>query len=119
MITLPKADINSTAPSCQSHVVFNYFLSGDSKQDSDTTTSHSKRLISLLKGVKILTTSLSKIWENTDDCDKQYICASAIYLMSLISQCYSIRFGRGISAPGQVKEVVDRLNVVDKRYIYI
>ena len=38
--------------------------------------------------------------------------------MSVMSQCYSITIDRGISAPGNVKEVVDRLNDVDKRYIY-
>ena len=65
-----------------------------------------------------MTTSLIKIWENTDGCDEQYICASAIYLLSVMSQCYSIIIDRGISAPGHVKEVVDGINAVDKRYIY-
>ena len=35
-----------------------------------------------------------------------------------MSQTYSIIIDRGISAPGNGKEVVDRLNAVDKRYIY-
>ena len=38
--------------------------------------------------------------------------------MSVISYTYSLIIDRGISAPGQVKEVVDGLNSVDKRYIY-
>ena len=38
--------------------------------------------------------------------------------MSVVSQCYSIIIDRGISAPGNGKEVVDGLNAVDKRYIY-
>ena len=42
---LPKADINLTTQSRQIHAVFHYFLSDDNKQDSYTTTSHSKRLI--------------------------------------------------------------------------
>ena len=46
---LPKAYINSTTTSRQRHAVFNYFLSGNSKQDSATTTAHSKCFISLLK----------------------------------------------------------------------
>ena len=65
-----------------------------------------------------MTTSLSTIWENIDGCEKQYRCASAMYLMSVISQCYSIIIYRGISAPGNGKEVVYELNAVDKRYIY-
>ena len=59
------------------------------------------------------------MWENTDGCAKQYRCASALYFMSVISQCYSIIIDIGISAPGNCKEVVDGLNSVDKRYIYI
>ena len=35
-----------------------------------------------------------------------------------MSQCYSIIIDRGISAPGHVKEVVDGINAVDKKYIY-
>ena len=38
--------------------------------------------------------------------------------MSVMSQCYSIIIDQGISAPGHGKEVVNRLNAVDKRYIY-
>ena len=34
--------------------------------------------------------------------------------MSVISQTYSLIIGRGISAPGHEKEVVDGLNDVDK-----
>ena len=60
-----------------------------------------------------MTTSLSTIWENTDVCAEQYRCASALYLMSVMSQCYSIDIDRGISAPGHGKEVVDGLNAVD------
>ena len=114
----PQADINSSTLSRPRHAVFHYFLSDDSKQDAVTTTAHSKRLISLLKNKQVLTTSLSKIWENTDGCAEQYRCASALYLMSVISQTYSIIIDRGISAPGNGKEVVDGLNAVDKRYIY-
>ena len=38
--------------------------------------------------------------------------------MSVMSQTYSIIIDRGISTPGNGKEVVDGLNYVDKRYIY-
>ena len=56
--------------------------------------------------------------ENTDGCIKQYICPSALYLMSVMSQCYSVIIEQGISEPGNGKEVVDGLNAVDKCYIY-
>ena len=66
----------------------------------------------------MLKTSLSTIWENTGGCAEQYRCASALYLMSVISQTYSLIIYWGISGPGHGKEVVDGLNAVDKRYIY-
>ena len=113
-----QADINSSSLTCPRRAVFHYFLSDDSKQDAATTTAHSKRLISLLKNKQVLTTSLSTIWENPDGYDEQYRCVSALYLMSVMSQTYSIIFYRGISAPGHGKEVVDGLYAVDKRYIY-
>ena len=69
------------------------------------------------KRKKVLTTSLNTIWENTDDCLEEYIFSSVLYLMSVMSQCYSIIFERGISVPGHGKEVVDGLDAVDKRYI--
>ena len=61
---------------------------------------------------------MSKIWENTYGCAEQYRCASALYLMSVMPQTYSIIIDRGISEPGHGKEVVDVLNAIDKHYIY-
>ena len=87
-------------------------------KDAATTTAHSNRLISLLKYFFKLKTSLSTICENTDVCDEQYRCNYALYLMSSMSQCYSIIIDRGISAPRHGKKVVDGPNSVDKRYIY-
>ena len=97
---LPKADMNSTAPSRQRHAVFRSLLSDNIKQDSAITTSHCKHSISFLKEKKILATSFSTIWENTDGCDEQYRYASALYLMSVMYQSYSIIIDQGISAPG-------------------
>ena len=62
----PQADINSSSLPCPRRALFHSFLSDDSKQDSATTTAHSKRLVSLLNNKQVLTTSLSTIWEKTD-----------------------------------------------------
>ena len=98
--------------------MFHSFLSDDRKQDAATTTAQIKRLISFTKDKKVLTISLSTIWENTDGCDEQYICASSLYLISVMSQCYSIIIDRGISVPRHGEEVLDGINAVDKRYTY-
>ena len=49
---LPKADMNSTAPSRQRHAVFRSLLSDNIKQDSAITTAHCKHSISFLKEKK-------------------------------------------------------------------
>ena len=73
----------------------------------------------MLKDKRVLTTSLITIWEKADGGDEQYRCTSEMYIISVMSQCYSIIIDRGISAPVHGKEVADGLNAVDKRYIYI
>ena len=65
-----------------------------------------------------MTTSLSKIWKNTDGCAEQYRCASGIYLISVMSQCYSVLIDRGISATDNGEEVEHVLNAVDKSCKY-
>ena len=98
--------------------MFHSFLSDDIKQDAATTTAHRKHLILFLKEKKIMTKSLSKIWDNIDGCAEKYRCSSALYLMSVMSKCYSIIIDWVISAPRHGKELVDGLNAVDKRYVY-
>ena len=100
---LPQTEINSSTKPCPLHAVFHSFLSGDSKQDSATTTAHINRLIEFLKKSKKKISALSIIWENTDCCEEQYRCATALYIMSVFSQRHSIIFDRGISAPGHGK----------------
>ena len=81
---LPQIEINSSTEPCPRDVVFRLFLLIDSKQDSASDTAHSNFLIKLFKK-KLMSTS-STIWGNTDGFAEQYICASAIYLMSVLSQ---------------------------------
>ena len=50
---VPKTDINSTTQSYQRHAVFHSCKYDDRKKDSDTTTAHRKRFISLLKDKKL------------------------------------------------------------------
>ena len=98
--------------------MFHSFLSDEKKQYAANNNEHSKHLISFLKEKKVMKKSLSKIWENTDGCAKKYRCASALYLMSVMPQCYSIIIDRGIGEPVHGKYVVYGLNAVDKRYVY-
>ena len=67
---------------------------------------------------KKLASTLSTIWGNTDGCVEKYRCASALKLMSVLSQLHSIIIDWGMSEPVHGKEVVDGLNAIDKQYIF-
>ena len=60
---------------------------------------------------------MSKVREDTDGCAKQYMCALAIYLMTVLSSSYGIIMDREINAPGHGKNVVNGLNATDKLYL--
>ena len=92
--------------------MFHSFLSDDSKQDAATTTAYRKHLIELLKEGKLLASALSTIWVNNDGCAGKYRCASELYFMSVILQCYSVIIDRAISEHGHIKDVVDGLNAI-------
>ena len=49
---------------------------------------------------------------NTDGFAEEYRCATALYLMSVLSQRHSIIFDRGIGATGHGKQVVDVINTI-------
>ena len=65
----------------------------------------------------ILVCGMSTVWEDTDGCANQYICALDIYLMTLLQLSYGIIMDRVINAPGCGKNVVDWLNTMYKIYL--
>ena len=65
----------------------------------------------------ILVCGMSTVWEDTDSCDKQYMCALAIYWMILLLSSCGILTNITINAPGHWKNVVDGLNTTDKNYL--
>ena len=71
------------------------------------------------KRTKITDVNINYNKGNTDGFSDKYRCASSLYLMSVFFQCHWIIIDRGISERGHVKEVVDGLNNIDKRYIYV
>ena len=92
-------------------------FSDDSKQDAATTISHIKHTIESLKQGSIMSNKLSKIWQNKDGCAKHYICATELYLISMLSQDFYVIIERGISAPGYGRQLADVLNATVKRFL--
>ena len=65
----------------------------------------------------ILVSGMSTVWEETDGRAKQYRCALAIYLITLLSYSYSITMDRVINAPVHGNNVVDGINTTDTFYL--
>ena len=59
-------------------------------------------------------TTKSTIWENTDGCADKYRCATALYLVSMLSHAYKTLFDSGVGSPGHGKYVVDGMNATEK-----
>ena len=64
----------------------------------------------------LLVSGMSKVWEDTNFCAKQYRCDYAIYLMTVLSSSYGIIMDREISAPGHGNNVVNGINTTGKHY---
>ena len=58
---------------------------------------------------------MTTVWGDTDGCEKQYMCALYIYLMTVLSYLYGIVMDCEINAPGNEKNVFDGLNSTEKR----
>ena len=57
------------------------------------------------------------LWENSDVCAKQYMCALDICLMTVLSSLYGIIMDCEINVPSQVQNVFDGINATVKRYL--
>ena len=89
-----------TAQARTRHTLFYSILSDDIKQDYATTIAHRKGIIELLKQLNMMSNTLCKIWGKVDGCAKQYRRATALYLIAMFSQAFSVIIDRGVSALG-------------------
>ena len=60
---------------------------------------------------------MSAVWENTDGCGNQYICALVIYLITILSYSYSIITDCVIHVAGHGNCVFDGTNTKDRYYL--
>ena len=60
----------------------------------------------------------SKLWVSTYDSSEHYIFSTTLYLVSMLSQSFSLIIDHGISAPEHGIELVDGLNA-NKKVFYI
>ena len=57
------------------------------------------------------------IWENTDGCTDQYLCTTALYLLSMLAHAYNIIIDSGVGEPGHGRYFVDGLNDTNKKFL--
>ena len=72
----------------------------------------------LPKQQRIMSKKLSKLLKNTDGCAQHYICATALFLLSMLWHAFYVIIARGISALGHDREVVDGLSDTKKKFIF-
>ena len=96
----------------------NYCFSDDIKHDAATTIAHIKFIITLLKQSNSISNTLSTIWQNIDGSAEHYICATALYLMQILSHVFYVIIDRGIITPRHCREVLDGLNAIDKTFLF-
>ena len=85
-----------------------------SKQDATTTDSYTKHIIEFLKNQHIVFFNLIKIWENKDSHAEKYICATTLFLLSILSQVYNIMIDHVVSASGHGTVLFDGLKATGK-----
>ena len=59
------------------------YISYDNEQDSCDSHAHLVHLLLFLES-GIFVSGMSTVWEDTDGCSKEYMCALAIYLMTVL-----------------------------------
>ena len=77
---------------------------------------HLSSFLTELLNQRMIKQESTTAWEETDGCAKQYRCATAMYLLSLISVRFNIVIDRAVGAPGNGKYIVDGLNAIDKAF---
>jgi hypothetical protein len=58
------------------------------------------------------------MFDNTDGFAKQYRCATALHLLSMLSMKHNVIINQAaVAAPRHGKDLIDGLNAVDKMYL--
>ena len=97
--------------------VFNSCMSDYSSQFGATAAAHIKKLLYCLCYNTCINTTVITIWEETYDWSEHYISATSLYLLSILNFDFQIVIDQGIGTPGHVKNVIDGLNSLDKKFL--
>ena len=60
---------------------------------------------------------MSTIWGNMYGCVDQYLSATTLYLLSMLTHAYNIIIDRGDGAPGHGGDFFDGLNTTEKWFL--
>ena len=71
-------------------------ISENSNQDTATTYMHISSFLTEILDQRMIKQESTTMWEETDECAKQYMCATAMYLLLLISVRFNIVIDRAV-----------------------
>ena len=92
-------------------------FSDDAKQHASTCYENLRKELNLMKKLGVLVENQTVILDHTDGCCAQYRSASAICLLSMLSNFFLVPINRMIHAPSHGKGKVDGLGAVTKRFL--
>ena len=92
-------------------------MSDYSKQNAASTYEHMATMFDSLKKRNGDFDENTVFLDHTDGCSKQYRCANALHLLSVLAVKYNVVIDRSVSTPGHGKSIIDGLNAVDKHYL--
>ena len=94
---------------------FHSHFSDNRRQDVSTTNAHMK----MIDNLKLNNQDISgcTVWESTDWCSEQYCCSLTLYFLSYVCYKHNLIIYRMIGAPCHGKDIVDGINICDKRYL--
>ena len=95
-------------------VNFYFYLYDEIDQYASTTATHLHIILQFLLTKGFIDPILTTMWDHTGGCAHQYLCESAIYLLSCISLEYCIILYRAFGAPEHGKDFVYGLFSRDK-----
>ena len=108
---------NKFTPSGVPMAEFNPRLSDEIDKDYITTATNLSIILNLILSKYLIDLFMTSMWDHTYSCAKQYHCEYDIYLLSCLDLELRIIIYKAVGEPGHGKDVVDGMNVRDKRII--
>ena len=96
---------------------FFHFFSDEAKQSAATSYENFIKQMQSLQDRNLLNQNGTTIYDNTDGCNSQCRCATALCLLTVVANTCNCTIDRLVNAPAHGKQIVDAMNAVCKRHL--